>query len=42
MIALSISGLLLWSRGRSAKQMIFSTVGVAVVIVLLIGGSAAV
>ncbi|MBN8886404.1 MAG: PepSY-associated TM helix domain-containing protein [Rudaea sp.] len=40
MIALGISGLLLWGRGRSVKQMVFSVVGVATVVLLLIGGAA--
>jgi hypothetical protein len=40
MIALGISGLVLWSRGRSLRQMIFSIVGVALLVLLVIGGSA--
>jgi hypothetical protein len=40
MVALGITGLLLWARGRSAKQMVFSAVGAAVLVVLLIGGAA--
>jgi hypothetical protein len=40
MVALGISGLILWSRGRSLRQMIFSIVGVALVVLLAIGGSA--
>jgi hypothetical protein len=40
MTALGISGLMLWSRGRSLRQMIFSIVGVALVVLLAIGGSA--
>ncbi len=40
MVALGISGLLLWARGRSARQMAFSIVGVAVLTLLLIGGAA--
>ncbi len=40
MIALGISGLLLWARGRSIRQVAFSVVGVAVIALLLIGGSA--
>jgi len=39
MIALGVSGLILWSRGRTTRQMIFSIVGVAVIVILLIGGS---
>jgi hypothetical protein len=40
MIALGISGLVLWSRGRRLRQMIFSIVGVALLVLLVIGGSA--
>jgi hypothetical protein len=40
MVALGITGLVLWSRGRSLRQMIFSIVGVALVVLLAIGGSA--
>jgi hypothetical protein len=40
MVVLGISGLLLWSRGRTKRQMVFSVVGAAVVIVVLIGGHA--
>jgi len=40
MVALGISGLVLWSRGRSLRQMIFSIVGVALLVLLVIGGSA--
>jgi hypothetical protein len=40
MIALGISGLLLWSRGRSWRQVVFSTIGVAVIALLVIGGMA--
>jgi hypothetical protein len=40
MTALGISGLILWSRGRSLRQMIFSIVAVALVVLLAIGGSA--
>jgi hypothetical protein len=42
MIALGISGLLLWARGRSVRQMIFSALGVALLALLLIGGAAVV
>ena len=42
MVVLGISGLLLWSRGRTKRQMLFSAVGTAVVIVVLIGGHAVV
>jgi uncharacterized protein len=40
MVALGISGLLLWARGRDARQMVFSVVGVAAVVLLVIGGAA--
>ncbi len=40
MVALGISGLIMWSRGRSTRQMVFSIVGVAVVVLVVIGGSA--
>ena len=40
MVALGISGILLWARGRSAKQMAFSVVGAATLVLLLIGGAA--
>lgn len=40
MVLLGISGLMLWARGRSLRQMVFSIVGVAVVVVLAIGGMA--
>jgi hypothetical protein len=40
LIALGISGLLLWARGRSVRQMVLSAVGAAVIALLLIGGSA--
>ena len=35
MVALGISGILLWARGRSAKQMAFSVVGAAMLVLLL-------
>jgi hypothetical protein len=40
MVALGISGLIMWARGRSARDMVFSIVGVAAVVLLVIGGSA--
>jgi hypothetical protein len=40
MVMLGITGLVLWSRGRSVRQMVLSIVGVAVVVLLVIGGSA--
>ncbi|MBS0420178.1 MAG: PepSY-associated TM helix domain-containing protein [Proteobacteria bacterium] len=42
MVALGISGLILWARGRNAKQMAFSIVGIAAIVLLVIGGSAVV
>jgi len=42
MIALGISGLILWGRGRNARQMVFSGVGAALIVTLLIGASAVV
>ena len=40
MVLLGISGILLWARGRTPLQMVFSIVGVAVVVLLVFGGSA--
>jgi hypothetical protein len=40
LVVLGISGLLLWSRGRTKRQMVFSVVGTAVVVVVVIGGHA--
>jgi hypothetical protein len=40
LIMLGITGLVLWSRGRSLRQMVLSIVGVALVVLLIIGGSA--
>jgi hypothetical protein len=40
LVALGMSGLILWSRGRSTRQMVFSAVGAAVIVLLVIGGSA--
>ena len=40
LMALGISGLVLWARGRSARQMVFSAAAAALVITLLIGASA--
>ena len=42
MIALGISGLVMWGRGRSARQMVLSIVGVALAVLLVIGGIAVV
>lgn len=38
--ALGVSGLILWSRGRSLRQMIFSAVGAVLLVLAVIGGSA--
>ena len=40
MVALGLSGLIMWARGRSLREMTFSIVGVAVIVLLVIGGSA--
>ena len=40
MVLLGISGIILWARGRTVAQMVFSIVGVAVVVLLAIGCSA--
>jgi hypothetical protein len=40
MVALGASGLIMWSRGRTARQMMVSIVGVAAVVFILIGASA--
>ncbi len=40
MIALGVSGILLWARGRSPRQMLFSVFGAALLVLLVIGGSA--
>jgi hypothetical protein len=40
MVALGLSGLIMWARGRTARQMVFSIVGAAAVVVALIAGSA--
>jgi hypothetical protein len=40
MIALGLSGLILWARGRNARQMVFSTAGAALVVALLIAAAA--
>lgn len=40
MVTLGISGLILWARGRNTRGMVFSIVGVAVIVLLVIGGSA--
>jgi uncharacterized protein len=40
MVLLGISGIILWARSRTPAQMAFSIVGVAVVVLLVIGGTA--
>jgi uncharacterized protein len=40
MVLLGISGIILWARGRTPAQMAFSILGVAVVVLLVIGGTA--
>lgn len=40
MVLLGVSGIILWARGRTPVQMASSIVGVAVVVLLVIGGSA--
>jgi uncharacterized protein len=40
LVALGASGLIMWSRGRTPRQMIVSIVGAAAVVFTLIGASA--
>ncbi len=40
LVALGISGLLLWARGRGVRQMILSGVGASLLVLLLIGAGA--
>jgi hypothetical protein len=40
MILLGITGIWMWARGRTPKQMVFSVLGAGVVVLLLVGGSA--
>jgi uncharacterized protein len=40
LVALGLSGLVLWSRGRTSRQLFFSVAGAAAAILLLIGASA--
>jgi hypothetical protein len=40
LVALGLSGLVMWSRGRTPRQMIFSIVGAALLITALIAASA--
>jgi len=40
LVALGITGLMLWGRARSARQVVFSVVGLAVVAVLVVGVAA--
>ncbi len=37
---LGFSGIALWARGRSARQRLFGTVGVAAMLLVIVGGSA--
>jgi uncharacterized protein len=39
MVMLGISGIVMWGRGRSARQMAFSVFGVAVLVLLIVGGA---
>ena len=40
MVALGLSGLIMWSRGRTPRQMLVSILGVATVVLVLVGASA--
>jgi hypothetical protein len=40
MVLLGITGLIMWGRGRTFGQMVMSILGVAVLVLLVIGGSA--
>ena len=40
LVALGLSGLIMWSRGRTLRQVIFSIVGAASLITALIAASA--
>jgi uncharacterized protein len=40
MVMLGISGILLWSRGRTKRQMVFSVVSAAIVLLVVVGGYA--
>jgi uncharacterized protein len=40
LVALGLSGLILWSRGRSLRQMMVSIAAVAAAVLVLVGGSA--
>jgi hypothetical protein len=40
LIALGLSGLIMWSRGRTARQMVFSIVGAALLITTLVAAGA--
>jgi hypothetical protein len=40
MVLLGISGIILWARGRTPAQMAFSILGIAALVLLVIGGSA--
>jgi hypothetical protein len=40
LVALGITGLMLWARGRSARQVAFSVVGASAAAIVLLGGLA--
>jgi hypothetical protein len=42
MVTLGITGIVMWARGRSARQMVFSVFAAAVLVVLVIGATAVV
>ena len=39
MVMLGVSGIVMWGSGRSAKQMVFSVFGVALIVLLLVAAS---
>jgi hypothetical protein len=42
LVVLGLSGIYMWARGRNARQIVLSIVGVAVAALLVIGGMAVV
>jgi hypothetical protein len=40
MVLLGLTGIYMWARGRSPRQLVFSVLGVATVVLVLIGGNA--
>jgi hypothetical protein len=40
MVLLGLTGIWMWARGRSPKQMVFSVLGAGVLVLLLVGGNA--